>query len=151
MRRVMTFALAVMLVMAMAVPAFAVNSPTAPVASETKTAALPVVVDTLSAGVALIPVNAAATLAAEAKETFATAQAELKAAAPAGMAVKYFAYVAVESDSAVTVALKIANVQSVTVMQFLDGKWVELKCTLNADGTITIEGVVEGPIAIFTK
>ena len=151
MRRVMTFVLAVMLVMAMAVPAFAVTSPVAPVATETKTAALPVVVDTLPAGVALIPVNAAATLAAEAKETFATAQAELKTAAPEGMAVQYFAYVSIEAGTDVTVTLKVANAKTVAVMQFLDGKWVELKCTLNADGTVTILGVVEGPIAIFTK
>ena len=51
MRKVLTFALAVMLVMAMAVPAFAVSSPVAPVASATKTAALPVVAETLPEGV----------------------------------------------------------------------------------------------------
>lgn len=148
MRKVITFALAVMLVMAMAVPAFAVSSPVAPVASATKTAALPVVAGTLPEGVELVAV---ANLSAEAKETAIAAQAALKEAAPEGMAVKYFFYVVVESDGAVTLTLKLANVESVVVKLFKDGKWVELKSVLNADGTVTIEGVVDGPIAIFTK
>jgi len=150
MRKVITFALAVMLVMAMAVPAFAVSSPVAPAASASKTAALPVVAEALPEGVQLVSVNDAA-LTAEAKEVFVAAQAELKEAAPEGMAVKYFFYVEAESDATATLVLKVANVENVVVKQFVDGKWVELKCVLNADGTLTIEGVVEGPIAIFTK
>ena len=46
--------------------------------------------------------------------------------------------------------MKIANVTKVVVKQFVDGKWVELKATLK-DGNVVIEGLVEGPVAIFTK
>lgn len=146
MRKVLTFVLAVMLVMSMAVPAFAVSSPVAPVASATKTAALPVAAETLPEGVKLVAITA---LTAEAKEAVAAAQAELKAAAPVGMAVKYFFYV--EAEETVELTLKLAKVAEVTVMQFVDGKWIEVESVLNADGTVTIKGVVEGPIAIFTK
>ena len=146
MRKVLTFVLAVMLVMAMAVPAFAVASPTAPVAAPNKTTALPVVAETLPEGVKLVAITA---LTAEAKEVVVAAQAELKAAAPAGMAVKYFFYA--EAEETVELTLKLGKVTEVVVMQFVDGKWIEVESVLNADGTVTIKGVVEGPIAIFTK
>lgn len=42
-------------------------------------------------------------------------------------------------------------INKIVVMQFIDGKWIELKTVINDDGTITIEGVVDGPMAIFTK
>ena len=46
---------------------------------------------------------------------------------------------------------EIENINEVKVMQFVDGEWVELEVVMNPDGTITIKGVVEGPIAIFAK
>ena len=146
MRKVFAFVLAVMLIMAMSVSAFAASSPTAPVASAQKTAALPVVAETLPEGVKLV---AATAVSAEAKEVVVAAQAELKEAAPEGMAVKYFFYV--EAEETVELSLKLGKVESVIVMQFVDGKWIEVESVLNADGTVTIKGVVEGPIAIFTK
>ena len=42
-------------------------------------------------------------------------------------------------------------VPNIVVKQFVDGKWVELETVINDDGTVTIMGVVDGPIAIFTK
>ena len=36
-------------------------------------------------------------------------------------------------------------------MQYVNDEWVELEVVMNPDGTITIKGVVEGPIAIFAK
>lgn len=44
-----------------------------------------------------------------------------------------------------------ATVPNIVVKQFVDGKWIELETVINDDGTITIMGVVDGPIAIFTK
>lgn len=43
------------------------------------------------------------------------------------------------------------TVPNIVVKQFVDGKWVELETVINDDGTVTIMGVVDGPIAIFTK
>ena len=42
-------------------------------------------------------------------------------------------------------------IPNIVVKQFVDGKWIELETLINDDGTITIMGVVDGPIAIFTK
>lgn len=41
-------------------------------------------------------------------------------------------------------------VSKIVVKQFVDGKWVELETIINDDGTVTIKGVVDGPMAIFT-
>ena len=42
-------------------------------------------------------------------------------------------------------------VPNVVVKQFVDGKWIELETVINDDGTVTVMGVVDGPIAIFTE
>lgn len=42
-------------------------------------------------------------------------------------------------------------VPNIVVKQFVDGKWIELETVINDDGTVTIMGVVDGPIAIFTE
>lgn len=43
------------------------------------------------------------------------------------------------------------TVPNIVVKQFVDGKWIELETAINDDGTVTIMGVVDGPIAIFTE
>ena len=71
---------------------------------------------------------------------------------------QYFFYVRVYAQddatkkvAPVTITIKLEGVTEVVVKQFVDSKWVELKSTVNGDGTVTIEGVVEAPMAIFTK
>lgn len=46
---------------------------------------------------------------------------------------------------------KLEEIAEVRVMQYVNDEWVELEVVMNPDGTITIKGVVEGPIAIFAK
>lgn len=168
MRKVVTFVLAVVLVMAMAVPAMAtaVGSPTAPVAAPDKTTSLPEVTKQDDNSL-IVPIEEADTLSDAAKETFSTAQKELmdeekqKEIIPEGMATQYFFYyVPAESAQTSAVTMKIdeldADAQTdastyIVVKQFQDGKWVELKVTVNADGTVTIEGLGEGPVAVFVK
>ena len=159
MKKALVFVLAVVMVMAMAVPASAaINSPTAPTTSETTTAPTPVVVEGKddSATVAFVPVEDVKNLPEEAQKEMVAAQNALAEAAPAGMKAQYFCYVTVEksdakADEAATITLKIDNAKEVVVKQFVDGKWVELEAVVNADGTVTVKGVVDGPIAIFTK
>ena len=150
MRKVIAFALAVMLVMSLAVSAFAASSPVAPAASATKTSALPVVVDELPEGVTFVPMHRAHVLTAEDKDEFVTAQAALRKAAPEGMVAKYFFYVVCAGHDTFAFTMKTAA-EEVAVMQFADGEWTELECTLNNDGTATVKGVAHGPLAIFTK
>lgn len=47
--------------------------------------------------------------------------------------------------------VELEGITELVVKQYLDGKWVELKSAINADGTVSIYGLVEGPVAIFTK
>jgi len=152
MRKAFTFVLAVAMVMAMAVPAFAAASPTAPAAATDKTTSLPVVVESEKDSL-VVSVEEADTLSDEAKETFAAAQKELADIAPEGMTTKYFFYYVPASAEAegLTLNLGDTDVKTVVVKQLQDGKWVELKVVVNADGTITLEGLKEGPVAVFTK
>lgn len=149
MRKVIAFVLAVVLVMGMAVSAFAATSPVAPVATEKKTAALPVVVGALPEDVTFVALHNADKLAAADRDAFMASQLALKEAAPEGMTAKYFFYVVCTNSFAFT--MQLTNAEGITVMQFVDGKWTEVESALNADGTATVKGVVNGPIVIFTK
>lgn len=166
MKKAIVLVLALVLTMGLAVPAAAAGtaSPTAPTTSETTTAPLPEVTASEvtaadSTVIVVEPVEATdAKLAAEEKTVLASAQTALTEAAPAGMKAQYFFFVKVTEkdtgktyDGNVAMTIKLANAEGVVVMQFVDGKWVELKATVNADGTVTIEGVVDAPMAIFTK
>lgn len=166
MKKAFVLALALVLTMGLAVPAAAVGtaSPTAPTTSETTTAPLPEVTTTevtAEDGTVIVvePVEATDTkLAEEEKAELATAQTALGDAAPAGMKAQYFFYVRVYAQddatkkvAPATITIKLEGVTEVVVKQFVDGKWVELKSTVNGDGTVTIEGVVDAPMAIFTK
>lgn len=145
MRKVLTLVTVAMLCLSIAAPVFAAApSASAPVASVNKTAALPVVINGEST---LVSANNTNALSKESKETFKAAQTALKAAAPAGMQTKYFFYNL--TSKAGNLTLNIGNVKSVVVKQFKDGKWVELECTINADGTVTIPDLGDGPVAVF--
>lgn len=164
MKKAFTFVLAVALVMAMAVPAYAVVSPTAPVYNQNTTAPVPEMVGFEAEGgenasliVDLVPVEEAPILSEEAQEVYATAQEALEEACPNGMNVLYFCYVTIQQEgemekvNSVSLTLRIEGITQIVVKQFIDGKWVELESIINGDGTVTIKGVQEGPIAIFTR
>lgn len=169
MKKGIVLALAVILTLSLAVPAAAAGtgSPVAPETSETTTAPLPeVIVEEIKtedgATIVIEPVAAdkVEEMPEEDQKSFVAAQEKLAEAAPAGMKTQYFFFAKVtktaadgttaKSDTPVSMTVKVDNAEKVVVKQFVDGKWVELKVIVNADGTITIEDVVDGPIAIFT-
>lgn len=158
MRKALLVVLAVMLVMSMAVPAYAANNPSAkaPVASQTVTAAKPAVVETESKTVVVSTIEEAAAKSEEVKKVVVAAQESLAAAKPEGMKAQYFFFFetgakTVDNKAEKTSAtIRVDNAKKVVVKQFVDGKWVELKTVLNEDGTVTIEGLLDGPVAIFT-
>ena len=164
MKKAIVLALALILTLSLAVPAAAVSSPVAPETSETTTAPLPEVVveetKTEDGTTIVVEPVAAEKVEGEDQKAFVAAQEKLAEAAPAGMKTQYFFFVKVtktaadgtttKSDTPVKMTVKVENAAKVVVKQFVDGKWVERKVVVNADGTITIEGVVDGPIAIFT-
>lgn len=163
MKKAFVMALALVLTLSLAVPASAAStgSPVAPTVSDTTTAPLPEVVDVKAEDdsdviVELIPVEDITQLTEEEVKNFKAAQEKLAEATPAGMKVQYFNYVKVlDTDgkpvnTSVSITIRLPDATKVVAMQFIDGKWVELKVTLNPDGTFTIHGVVDGPLAIFT-
>lgn len=167
MKKAIFLALALVLTLSLAVPAAAVVSPSAPATSETTTAPLPEVIveevrteNGATIVVELVAADKVEEMPSEDQKTFVAAQEALKEAAPAGMKTQFFFYAKVnktaadstttKSDAPVSMTVKVNNAGKVVVKQFVDGKWVELKAIVNADGTITIEDVVNGPIAIFT-
>lgn len=135
--------------MIFATPKDKVASPAAEEESETVTSLLPVFVSSTSGDCVLFSVLDYYKLSADARKAFEDAQNSLDTAVPAGMAARYFFYV--YTSEPCTLVLRISNFTELVVKQYLDGKWVELKSTANSDGTVSIENVVEGPIAIFTK
>lgn len=168
MKKAMILALAVMLTLSLAVPAAAEGSPVAEKTSGTVTAPLPEIVkeETKTEDGAAVTVEPVAAdkveeMPAEEQKTFVAAQETLKEAAPKGMKAQYFFYAKVtkteadgttaKSDTPATMTVRVENAAKVVVKQFVDGKWIELETVINDDGTVTIMGVVDGPIAIFTK
>ena len=154
MKKMLVLVLAVIMVMSMAVPAAALNSPTATAADLT-----PVLTKESTLIVELHTTADVLKLAEEVQEVMAEAKEDLQEAAPKGFAVKYFFYVEIIGTEK-SVAVEFEPIKGITaetdaarlvVMQFVNGKWVELEFTINADGTITVLGVVEGPIAVFMK
>lgn len=126
-----------------------VGSPVAPKTSATTTAPLPVLVSATSDDYALYATTDAYKLSLRARQTFVDAQKSLGSVAPKDMAARYFFYM--YTNNSCTSVFEIANIHKVVFMQYLEGEWAELKSTINTDGTVTVEQVVEGPMAIFTK
>ena len=126
-----------------------VGSPVAPKTSATATAPLPVLISATSDDYALYATTDAYKLSLKARQAFVDAQESLGDVAPKDMAARYFFYM--YTNIPCTAVFEIANIHEVSFMQYQEGKWVELASTINTDGTVTVEKVVEGPMAIFTK
>ena len=167
MKKAIVLALAVILTLSLAVPAAAVSSPTAKETSQTATAPLPKLVtseipleDGSKIVIELIPVTDVSSLSEDAQEACAAAQASLAETTPDGMKVQYFVYATtykVNADGTtepyeppVDVTLQIDNITKVAVKQYLKDAWSELDADVTTDGIVTIKGVVDGPMAIFT-
>ena len=164
MKKVLAFILAMTLAMSMALSAAAVGSPTAPTKDPNATSPVPEVSrDGLEDDIVieLIPVEDAENLPEEQQKEFADAQGSLEDATPDGMTPQYFfffrAFRKGEGDQLtkiedpIDVKFLINGIDEVVVKQYIDGEWVELPATINEDGTVTVEGLVEAPTAIFTK
>lgn len=167
MKKAIVLALAVILTLSLAVPAAAVTSPAAPETSKTATAPLPELAEKTITGadnvkivIDLYAANDVTKLSDKARKEYKDAQDCLKDAVPTGMKTQYFFYATTSLlypdgktepyNEPVDVAFKIADVSKVVVKQFVDGEWKELEAVLDETGTVTVKGVVDGPMAIFT-
>lgn len=67
-----------------------------------------------------------------------------------GLGCRYFCMVdLVNSDDSVTLVFEPITGDTIQVKQYLNGAWTVIDHVINEDGTITVEGVVDGTIAIF--
>lgn len=162
MKKALVFALALVMVLGMAIPASAATgSPTGtaedlkPTVVTVTTTESELIVSATTDSYQVISTEEVEKLPEEAQEVFAEAKESLTEAAPEGMAVRYFFYFAVtaedEEEQTYSVVFDLDDYTEVVFMQFVDGEWVELEFVVNEDGTITVLGVVDGPIAIFVK
>lgn len=148
MKKRIALLLATLLVLSLAMPAFAadgVRSASARKESATATADLPVVVED---SVKLTPVDEelGEEEAKEMKEAFDA----LKEATPEKFKVQYFCYATAEKYPC-KATVEIENAKEVILKAFIDGEWVEIEVTDNGDGTYTFELKEDCPIAFFTK
>lgn len=137
MKKVLIFVLAIVMVISMAVSAFAQTNPNLKEDSD-----LPALTKESSEVIVLRSVEDVQELTKEAK-------AMLKDACPQNFAVEYFFYAEVEGSA--TVVFDPIPHEEILFKQFVDGEWVELDFTVNADKTITVEGVVDAPMAVIVK
>lgn len=161
MKKTIVLILALILTLSLAVPAAAsVTSPTAPEKSGTTTAHIPFLISDTSNEDAdkkcvLVPWKDLWKLSEDAQKVFTAAWESLADAKPEDMRAQYFFYYIPGSEfdsvNGSTLVVNIQKITEVTVKQFIDGKWEKLDAFINDEGTVTIKGVVEGPIAIFTK
>ena len=76
----------------------------------------------------------------------------LQEACPEGFAVKYFFYLDVlEGEGPVPISFMPMDHSEVLLKQFVDGQWVDVAFTRNQDGTLSVDGAVDAPMAVFTK
>lgn len=164
MKKVLALILTLALAMSLAVSAAAVGSPVAPTTDPNATSPLPEVSregleDDII--IELTSVEDADKLPQEKQEEFEDAQKSLEDATPEGMAARYFFFFRglrkgdgeqlTEIEEPIDVEFLIDGVEEVAVKQFIDGQWVDRKATINGDGTVTVEGLLAAPTAIFTK
>ena len=147
MKKVLILVLAVVMVISLAIPAVAAAKP----GTEWESQA-PELAEGFSETVVLHSAEDALKLAEEIQKLMNEAKAKLKDACPEGFNIKYFSYMELaDSKNSGSVTVEPIDHYEIVFMQYVDGAWVEREHTVNGDVTITIGGVVEAPLAVFTK
>ena len=113
---------------------------------------VPILTDESYLTVQLHNLEEVVTLSEEIQNRIAEAKDQLKDACPKGFAVKYFFEMEIiGTDSAVTVDFEPIDHSVILFKQYVDGAWVELEHSVAGNGIITVSGLVNGPVAVFTK
>ena len=145
MKKALGLVLAIVMVLGLAIPASAAVS--SPASSEEDLKPFLITADSDEYGIATA--EEVSELPEEVQEVFAEAKENLEEAVPEEMVVRYFFYF--YTNEPCDAVFRIESYQELVFMQFIDGEWVELEFTINADGTVTVLNVVDAPMAIFVK
>lgn len=148
MKKVLVCILVIAMVMSLALPASAAHfSPSAFVKD-----LIPIVSKAFSLIIQIHSVEDILELSEEIQALMAEAKALLKAACPEGFAVKYFFYAEViGNEGPVSASFEPIKHNEIMFKQYADGSWRELDHIVNKDNTITVNDIVSGPMAVFTK
>lgn len=141
MKRMLGFVLTLVLVMSMV-------APVAAAANTTDDLNKPFMVSSTSKDGECAFLNEVDKLTEDEIAALTEAQKEELKAAVKGMDTQDLFYFSTSEPA--TVVFLAPDIRDVSVKQFIDGKWVDLKTTINADGTITVEKAVSAPMMIFT-
>ena len=142
MKKVLILVLAVVMVISLAIPAVAASKPTTELESQTP--------GLVEGAVTLHSAKDALKLDEDVQKLMNVAKSKLKKACPNGFEIEYFCYVeTTEAEGSVSITFAPIDHYEIVVMQYLDGAWAELKHTVNGDVSITVDGVVEAPLAVF--
>lgn len=146
MKKVLTFVLITVLVLGMAIPAVALDGTQA-----AWDRLLPALHESSSGLVIFYSMDDVLNLGEEDQKLMEEAQEKLDEARKNHLALRYFCMTEiVGSESAAIVFDPIAHT-AIEFQQYVDGAWKTIKHTVNADGSISVEGVVSGPLAIFVN
>lgn len=144
MKKALGLVLALVMVLGMAIPASAVGSPTA-----TTEDLKPLLVSATSDEHKAYTAEEVDELPEEAQKTFVESKEKLEEAIPEGMVARYFFYFA--SNDTCDAVFNVEGHTVLVVMQYIDGKWVEMEFIINEDGTITVLNAVDGPMTFLVK
>lgn len=91
-------------------------------------------------------------LSEEAQKLMEEAYEKLDEANPNELALRYFCMVELlGSGDEATIDFEPIEHDVIEFKQYINGEWVELEHKVNQDGTISVSGIVNAPLTIFTK
>lgn len=94
----------------------------------------------------------AAVLPEDIQKQSEAAKDALQEACPQDFAVRYFFFLDVlEGEGPVSITFEPIDHSEIQLKQFVDGQWVDVAFTKNQDGTLSVDGAVDAPMAVFTK
>lgn len=159
MKKVLSFVLAIGLVIGMIMPAYAVATESLGSDTARQEDLIPFLVDASSAAYEIKSAEEIEDLPEESQENFQAAKETLEDTIPEGMAVRYFFYFV--TDTPCTATFRIEDfgqedigqdsARRIVFIQFVDKKWTKLESVMNEDGTITALNVQDGPMAVLIQ
>lgn len=146
MKKVLTFVLVAVLVLGMAIPAVALDG-----TQVLWDQLVPALHEKSSGLLIFYSMEDVLNLTEDNQKLMNEAQEKLDEARTGHLALRYFCMTeVVGSESGAIVFNPIAH-SDIEFKQYVDGAWKVLEYTVNADDTITVNGIVNGPLAIFTN
>lgn len=143
MKKALVFVLAIVLVLSLAMPAFAAGlNIQSPIGED----GLPLLITTTADKYQLVTIRDAWKLTKEEQQNFKDSLKDLPDAVPQGTNARYFFFLQVTEKCDAVFNINGFNVP--IFMQYVDGEWVELDYVVNEDGTVTVKDVVNAPMAI---